>query len=1180
MDTKLSINRKFKRMFANILSIVAILAIAFPAAGNVSAQGGAIIKISTSNNYLRADNFAPNTTVTFTVYAKQDTNEDPIWIDSRRTDGSGFAIIWPWDEPQPPDLVVGNYIVASDGTNEKQLVLELLTIDVFNPDTDFVAGTALPGESVWVVVGNDDGYPADMGVTANTDGIWKADFDYDFSDDMWGSAEVADNDGDVTVYHLGPTPTPSLIAFPENDAVEAWEWPDGASVYLTIDNAPEDFVREGTAEVTSWGDPRTYIRFDFAGEDGYDLQVGDMVTLTDQFGQSATHTVQSLSVTEVNEDTDTVAGIADIDAVVQIWPHGYDQDFFIEDTAEDGTWFADFGSLGFHTIEETGGRAQVVINGNATAVNWNVPEPPPNPHFTVFPEWEFFDGLDWPDGAIVTITVAGKPECETTKESWDGFFNGNFGEGCDIVYGDEVTFTDGTTTRTHNVRTLYVTNVDMAANTVSGKAEVEAGTIIYVWAHDGNFEPLQFITTGSDVWSVNLSGVYTIRDDSEGRSEIRDEMGNATASDWHVTHPHFTVFPEWEWFDGNDWPNEAEIAISVADKDGTNKPDCETTKESWGYFFNGSFGEQCDLEIGDTVTFKAGETVRIHTVQNLAVTKVDPDDDTIKGIADAGAEVYAWPHATGQEQLAIAKTNGQAEGKWNADFSGIIDLVPGECGRSEIRDEFANSTAVDWCIPNPTFVAYMPVTIVGYDWPVGDTIDLSINDGEYTAQSEVGNADWDPTVVLFELGDFSMEVGDHIVMIDKTAHVSKDVWVTNLAVTDFDLDAGQVFGTYTYDPESESQDYLWVWLYDGDGQVPMMNPDDTWIATFDELPPGAWGGATQWDGDGDGTSIDFQLPNPNLYAVPDENKIYAQEWIAGIQLDLKIYDSDGNIIHSDSQVVESPSEVPWTVVVFDYDDLSPGQRIVLGQRGYERELLVSSLMITSFDLVNQQVKGTGDAGAQIFIRINSEDVWGEVDSDSNWVISHPQLAPGVWGEAIQPDGIDGDETRDGFQAPDPNLYAVPDENRIFANGWVAGTQLELKIYKSNGDEIYFDTKMVEPPSIVPWTLVIFDTGAAGFDLLPDQRIVLNQAGYERELLVSSLTITTFDLANQQVIGTGDAGAQIFIRINGEDVWGEVDSDSNWAISHPQLDPGVWGEAIQPDGIDGDETRDGFQAPYE
>ena len=478
-----------------------------------------------------------------------------------------------------------------------------------------------------------------------------------------------------------------------------------------------------------------------------------------------------------------------------------------------------------------------------------------NPHFTVFPEWEFFDGLDWPDGATVTITVAGKPECATAKESWDYFFNGNFGEGCDIEYGDEVTFDDGTTTRMHTVKKLYVTDVDMESNKVSGKAEVEAGTIIYVWAHDGDFEPLQFVTAGSDEWQVDLDDVdYDIQEYSEGRSEIRDEMGNATASDWHVLHPHFTVFPEWEWFDGWDWPNEAEVTITVAGND-----DCTTKKESWGYFFNGSFGEECDLEIGDEVTFTDGETTQIHTVQNLTVTKTNQEDDTIKGIADPGAEVYVWPHATGQEQLTIAKKKGATKGKWNADFSGIFDLVPGECGRSEIRDDYANSTAVDWCIPNPTFVAYVPGAVEGYEWPMGDEISLTINGALYpvTAYSEQRpEFPEGETRVLFEIWQegWSLSTDDYVVMTDIDNGVTKDVTVTNLAVTNYNVAEGTVSGIY--DPEYD----LWVWLYDIDGQIPETDPDNgTWTATFTELPLGVWGAATQWDEDGDGTSMDFQV---------------------------------------------------------------------------------------------------------------------------------------------------------------------------------------------------------------------------------------------------------------------------------------------------------------------------------
>ena len=649
-------------------------------------------------------------------------------------------------------------------------------------------------------------------------------------------------------------PIPFFRAFPDQNAVDGGNWPLGATVHLVIDDPntgkPRDHEQDATVVASPWDWITTYVRFDFDGV--YDLKRGDKVTLTS--GEIMRfQIIPDVWVTTVDVETNIVAGTAESGTLVHVFVE--DAELFV--TADFGAWVADFDDVGFDLLPGMGGAAEVWFDefNDSTIFNWSAPPPQPNPHFTVFPEWEWFDGLDWPDGAIVSISVAGKPKCSLERESWGGFFNGNFPQGCDIVFGDTVTFTDGATTRTHVVRRLYVTDVDMATNTISGKAD--AGTTVYVWPHDGWFEPLQTITTDLDEWQVNLGDAgYTIRDDSVGRSEIRDEMGNATASDWHVLHPHFTVFPEWEWFDGLDWPNEAVVTITVKGKD-----NCTTMKESWGYFFNGSFGEGCDVFVGDEVTFTDGITTRTHTVRNLAVTKVDQEDDTVKGVADPGAKVYVWPHATGQEQLAIAKLNGKAKGKWNADFSGIFDLAPGECGRSEIRDEFGNRTAVDWCIPMPTFVAYIPGAIEGYDWPMGDEISLIINGEDYptTAFSEQ-RPDSPPgaTRVLFEVWKegISLKAGDHIVMTDETTGFTKEVWVTNLAVTDFDLSAGTVSGIY--DPVYD----LWVWLYGQEWQVPATNPSNgTWVATFAELPPGAWGGAVQHDADGDGTSIDFQVPS-------------------------------------------------------------------------------------------------------------------------------------------------------------------------------------------------------------------------------------------------------------------------------------------------------------------------------
>ncbi len=754
-------------------------------------------------------------------------------------------------------------------------------------------------------------------------------------------------------------PSPWLIAFPENDAVEGWEWPEGATVYLTIDNAPEGFEREGTAEVTSWGDPRTYVRFEFWEE--YDLQVGDMVTLTDEFGTSTTHEVQPLSITDVDMGTDIVTGTADVGAQLQVWVHEQSEPP-VDVTASDGTWQADLTDV-YDITYGTGGRAWIIVeSGNATAVDWYVP----NPHFTVFPEWEFFDGLEWPDEATVTITVAGKPECATAKESWDYFFNGNFGEGCDIQYGDEVTFTDGTTTRMHTVQKLYVTDVDVETNTVSGKAEVEAGTIIYVWAHDGDFEPLQSITTGSDEWNVNLSEVYTIRDDSEGRSEIRDDMGNATASDWHVTHPHFTVFPEWEWFDGWDWPNEAEVTITVA-----GKPECETAKESWGYFFNGNFGEGCDIEFGDEVTFTDGETVRTHTVQNLVITKVNHEDDIVKGTADARAEIHVWPHATGQEQLVFANPKG----KWNVDFTGIYDLKPGDGGRAEIRDEIGNATAVDWNISNPRLMAFPAVDqIFGYYWPEGSKVNLKIND-KHIAKATVQGAPWDPNDIMafFDFGDLHDLAAGDIVML--SGHDMEIYYtVQNLTVTEVNEIENTVTGAA--DPGAVVMVYPFEY-----GDQPLhveANENGDWFADFEEagidLVPGMCGRSDIFDEFTNSTTVDWCIPNPRIVASEVGNWFWTTDFYPGL-LDLFIYEAEYegegiNLLWSDQRDADEGG----FVLVGDHGlDLVPGNYVVVSDGVNQKGLVLEAITVDSFDTDNDFMEGTAPAGRDVWVAAGPQE---------------------------------------------------------------------------------------------------------------------------------------------------------------------------------------------------------------
>jgi hypothetical protein len=502
-----------------------------------------------------------------------------------------------------------------------------------------------------------------------------------------------------------------------------------------------------------------------------------------------------------------------------------------------------------------------------------------SPYLRAFPDGDFVDGSYWPAYQQVFLEINGDLFDPQTADG-DGYVEFNLA-GYDLERGNTLTMSSGDTLVEYTARQLYVAGINLDTQTITGTVDGQQTVHLWVGAADEYVD-----TDESGNWTVVLSGYEddVLTPGTCGNAEAWGEENSASSTiiDWCVPepppNPHFTVFPEWEWFDGLDWPDGAIVSIGVA-----GKPECETTKESWDGFFNGNFGESCDLEIGDTVTFTDGETIRTHTVQNLTVTKANHEDDTIKGIADSGAEVYVWPHATGEQQLVVAKTKGAAEGKWNVDFSGIFDLVLGECGRSEIRDEDANSTAVDWCIPNPRIVASE-----SGDWfwttdfkPVD--LDISI----YDSPDEGASLLWSGQQVADEGGFIFVgsEIHGQDLLPGNTLVVSdgdsqKSLVLQPISVTMFDtqydfmagfapagsevwaaagpqdwqerimVEADQITGKWFanfaeigFDITEDMQPWSYVHIYDDDGDANEGNvpPLEFWVAAFTyDLPAGSF----------------------------------------------------------------------------------------------------------------------------------------------------------------------------------------------------------------------------------------------------------------------------------------------------------------------------------------------------
>jgi len=156
------------------------------------------ILASITFNWFQAENFTPDTPLTMSIYASPDPGAALLWEETRQTDGAGFVFVGEWEHPV--DLVPGHYLVVSDGSTAKDLVLEAVTFDLFDLPLGLLQGTAPEpfGRSVWVGIGWEyDGWSMD--VVTDEYGAWTADFGGPVPPDFtWVAAQVFDPDGDAS----------------------------------------------------------------------------------------------------------------------------------------------------------------------------------------------------------------------------------------------------------------------------------------------------------------------------------------------------------------------------------------------------------------------------------------------------------------------------------------------------------------------------------------------------------------------------------------------------------------------------------------------------------------------------------------------------------------------------------------------------------------------------------------------------------------------------------------------------------------------------------------------------------------------------------------------------------------------------------------------------------------------
>lgn len=126
------------------------------------------IDASLTNDFVRAVDFPPNTSVSFEIYASPG-GALLFGPATRTTDGTGSVYLN--REEHSVDLVAGIHAVVSDGTTTKAVTLAALTIDSVDAGTNVVSGTAPPNTTVSVFATDEfSNIPASLDTTADGTG--------------------------------------------------------------------------------------------------------------------------------------------------------------------------------------------------------------------------------------------------------------------------------------------------------------------------------------------------------------------------------------------------------------------------------------------------------------------------------------------------------------------------------------------------------------------------------------------------------------------------------------------------------------------------------------------------------------------------------------------------------------------------------------------------------------------------------------------------------------------------------------------------------------------------------------------------------------------------------------------------------------------------------------------------
>jgi len=745
-----------------------------------------------------------------------------------------------------------------------------------------------------------------------------------------------------------------------------------------------------------------------------------------------------------------------------------------------------------------------------------------NPRFTAHLNSsgnEQVHAYDWTVGSVLNLTIEDPSTMlfpdftKTLTVSEDSMLDGETWtvfelNGFDLQAGQEISLTDGTTTKSHVIRNLGVTSVDSNTEIVRGTADPLSIVNIVITADEVArtfvMRGVSADDQGNWVADFSIPGTqsnevpFDIHSGTWGSVNQVDLDLDNTSFGWQAYVPRMDVGVSNDFICAHDWPEGSNLTLTIDDSENGIGIDLNRSKvvSPWTDYpseFAACFDlrGQFNIKPGDEIKITGGGFTKMHVTRNLTITAAASSTDTVSGFADTGAEVKVWAKV-GTDYIFRSET-ADSNGLWDANYgisgdtSGeqvTLDLQPNMEGHARIEDVDGDATQENWIVPEPPNFHVRPNEneIHAFRWPEGNLVHVTVDDPatpnpvDYEETQEAVMTEWfnDMTFMIFRVEGMTLQTGQIVTMTDGTTtktHVIQELSVTGAnPVTDI-VEGSAAPNAFVHVWESCDQDicafrYIQAdnngaWL--ADFSVPGSDSSPEEQKTLD-LQPGSNGNANIRDEDGDFTTWNWRVPNSFIIVRPEDDSVFGFNWTVGTLLNLEI---------DDPETTQTPDYTASQVFVesnywengFELDgifDIQSGHLVTVSDGTITRRHIVTHLAVTNIDIDADTVSGTGYPDAKIHVDVGCTNTgcvirYINVDENGNWLADFSIPVTGHDDEGrvfnIRPGssfGVyeydeDDDATHISRSVPNPTIGVRANYDQVDTYIWDMGDTLTLKI---------------------------------------------------------------------------------------------------------------------------------------